>query len=227
MKRLIVIEGLDGSGKSTQTEILKSELEEAGTELRQIKLPDYENPSSSLVRMYLAGDFGTKPDDVNAYAASSFYAVDRFANYTVKWKKDYEDGKLILADRYTTSNASHQMTKLEKGEWDHYLEWLSDFEYVKMGIPKPSLVVFLDMPVEVSQKLMTGRYSGDETKKDVHEADVEYLKACREAGLYVAEKLGWQVVRCYDGDEPRTIDDIAADIRSIVFEKIFSEGKNA
>ncbi len=227
MKRLIVIEGLDGSGKSTQTEILKSELEEAGTELRQIKLPDYENPSSSLVRMYLAGDFGTKPDDVNAYAASGFYAVDRFANYTVKWKKDYEDGKLILADRYTTSNASHQMTKLEKSEWDHYLEWLSDFEYVKMGIPQPSLVVFLDMPVEVSQKLMTGRYSGDETKKDVHEADVEYLKACREAGLYAAEKLGWQVVKCYDGDEPRTIDDIAADIRSIVFEKIFSEDKNA
>lgn len=227
MKRLIVIEGLDGSGKSTQTEILKSELEEAGTELRQIKLPDYENPSSSLVRMYLAGDFGTKPDDVNAYAASSFYAVDRFANYTVKWKKDYEDGKLILADRYTTSNASHQMTKLKKSEWDHYLEWLSDFEYVKMGIPKPSLVVFLDMPVEVSQKLMTGRYSGDETKKDVHEADVEYLKACREAGLYAAEKLGWQVVKCYDGDEPRTIDDIAADIRFIVFEKIFSEDKNA
>lgn len=227
MKRLIVIEGLDGSGKSTQTEILKSELEEAGTELRQIKLPDYENPSSSLVRMYLAGDFGTKPDDVNAYAASSFYAVDRFANYTVKWKKDYEGGKLILADRYTTSNASHQMTKLEKSEWDHYLEWLSDFEYVKMGIPKPSLVVFLDMPVEVSQKLMTGRYSGDETKKDVHEADVEYLKACREAGLYAAEKLGWQVVKCYDGDEPRPIDDIAADIRFIVFEKIFSEDKNA
>lgn len=227
MKRLIVIEGLDGSGKSTQTEILKSELEEAGTELRQIKLPDYENPSSSLVRMYLAGDFGTKPDDVNAYAASSFYAVDRFANYTVKWKKDYEDGKLILADRYTTSNASHQMTKLEKSEWDHYLEWLSDFEYVKMGIPKPSLVVFLDMPVEVSQKLMTGRYSGDETKKDVHEADVDYLKACREAGLYAAEKLGWQVVKCYDGDEPRTIDEIAADIRFIVFEKIFSEDKNA
>ena len=96
-----------------------------------------------------------------------------------------------------------------------------------MGIPKPSLVVFLDMPVEVSQKLMTGRYSGDETKKDVHEADVEYLKACREAGLYAAEKLGWQVVKCYDGDEPRTIDDIAADIRFIVFEKIFSEDKNA
>lgn len=222
MKRLVVIEGLDGSGKSTQTEILKSELESAGIKLKQIKLPDYENPSSSLVRMYLAGDFGTKPEDVNAYAASSFYAVDRFANYTVKWKEDYENGTLILADRYTTSNASHQMTKLKKDEWDHYLSWLSDFEYVKIGIPKPSLVVFLDMPVEVSQKLMTGRYRGDETKKDVHEADVEYLKACREAGLYAADKLGWHVIKCYEGDEPRTIDEIASDIRAVVFEKVIS-----
>ncbi|MDO4831787.1 MAG: deoxynucleoside kinase [Clostridia bacterium] len=227
MKRLIVIEGLDGSGKSTQTKILKDELQGSGVPLKQIKLPDYENPSSSLVRMYLAGDFGTKPEYVNAYAASSFYAVDRFANYTVKWKNDYENGTLILADRYTTSNAAHQMTKLPESEWDHYLEWLSDFEYVKIGIPRPSLVVFLDMPIEVSQKLMTGRYRGDETKKDVHEADVEYLKACRRAGLYAAKKLGWHVVKCYCNDEPRAIDEIAEDIRRVVFETVVFEDKDA
>ncbi len=216
MDRLIVIEGLDGSGKSTQTELLKTALIDAGNDLLQIKLPDYEDPSSTLVRMYLGGDFGSDPKAVGAYAASSFYAVDRFANYTRKWKDAYKSGTLILADRYTTSNAAHQMTKLEKSEWDEYLAWLEDFEYVKIGIPKPTLVIFLDMPVEISQKLMTRRYEGDENKKDVHEANVEYLKQCREAGLYAAEKLGWTVIPCSDGNEPRGIDEIAADIKAAV-----------
>ncbi len=216
MERLIVIEGLDGSGKSTQTELLKTALIDAGNDLHQIKLPDYEDPSSTLVRMYLGGDFGSDPKAVGAYAASSFYAVDRFANYTRKWKDVYKSGTLILADRYTTSNAAHQMTKLEKSEWDEYLAWLEDFEYVKIGIPKPTLVIFLDMPVEISQKLMTRRYEGDENKKDVHEANVEYLKQCREAGLYAADKLGWTVIPCSDGNEPRSIDEIAADIKAAV-----------
>lgn len=216
MGRLIVIEGLDGSGKSTQTELLKDSLINAGNDLLQIKLPDYDDPSSTLVKMYLGGEFGSDPKAVGAYAASAFYAVDRFANYKRKWKEAYESGTLILADRYTTSNAAHQMTKLEKSEWDEYLSWLEDFEYVKIGIPKPSLVIFLDMPVDISQKLMTRRYEGNENKKDVHEANVEYLKQCREAGLYAADKLGWTVIPCSSGDEPRVIDDIASDIRKAV-----------
>ena len=216
MGKLIVIEGLDGSGKSTQTENVLNFIKSKGVEVRQIKLPDYESESSALVRMYLGGEFGTHPKDVNAYAASSFYAVDRYANYNTKWKDDYLSGKVILADRYATSNAAHQMTKLDKSEWDEYLAWLEDFEYVKIGIPKPSLVVFLDMPVEISQKLMTSRYKGDEGKKDVHEADVTYLLACREAGMYAAKKLGWNIVKCYEGDEPRSIEDIAKDIEALV-----------
>ncbi|MDO5448319.1 MAG: deoxynucleoside kinase [Clostridia bacterium] len=216
MGKLIVIEGLDGSGKSTQTELVLKYIESQGTEVHQIKLPDYGSESSALVRMYLGGEFGNKPTDVNAYAASSFYAVDRFANFVTKWKDDYESGKVILADRYATSNAAHQMTKLSKSDWDEYLNWLEDFEYVKIGVPKPSLVVFLDMPVEISQKLMTSRYNGDEGKKDVHEADVSYLLACREAGMYAAEKLGWSIIKCYEGDEPRAIDAIAADIEALV-----------
>lgn len=216
MGKLIVIEGLDGSGKSTQTENVLKFIESKGVGVLQIKLPDYESDSSALVRMYLGGEFGTHPKDVNAYAASSFYAVDRYANYNTKWKEDYLGGKVILADRYATSNAAHQMTKLDKSEWDEYLAWLEDFEYVKIGIPKPSLVVFLDMPVEISQKLMTSRYKGDEGKKDVHEADVAYLLACREAGMYAAQKLGWSIVKCYEGDEPRSIEDIARDIEALV-----------
>ena len=172
---LIVIEGLDGSGKSTQVELLKQRLISKNIPVRQIKLPDYDDPSSTLVKMYLNGGFGKKADDVNIYAASSFYAVDRFASYKRHWEKDYLGGTVIIADRYTTSNAVHQSVKLPESEWDGYLSWLTDYEYVKMRIPKPDAVVFLDMPVDISQKLMSKRYGGNESKKDIHEADVDYL----------------------------------------------------
>ena len=212
MGRLLVLEGLDGSGKSTQTERLREALLAAGETVRQIKLPDYDAPSSTLVRQYLAGDFGNDPQAVNAYAASSFYAVDRVASFLLDWKKDYEAGSLILADRYTTSNPIYQMTKLPREEWDDYLTWADDYEFGKLGLPRPDRVIFLDMPVEVSQKMMTRRYEGDEGKKDVHERNVQFLNACREAALYTAERWNWSVVRCWEGDEPRTIDAIAADV---------------
>ncbi len=210
--KLIVIEGLDGSGKSTQTALIKEKIEQSGKTLKQIKLPDYESDSSALVRMYLAGEFGTDPNDVNTYATSLFYTVDRYANFTKVWKEDYLNGSIILADRYTTSNAVHQMVKLPKDKWDEYLNWLEDIEYNKVGIPKPDIVVFLDMPVDVSQRLMTERYSGDENKKDVHEANVAYLNACHESALYAADRFGWYVVKCSDGNNPRAIEDINSDI---------------
>lgn len=212
MGRLLVLEGLDGSGKSTQTERLKEALLATGETVRQIKLPDYDAPSSTLVRQYLAGDFGKDPNAVNAYAASSFYAVDRVASFLLDWKRDYDAGSLILADRYTTSNPIYQMTKLPKEEWDAYLTWVDDYEFGKLGLPRPDRVIFLDMPVEVSQKMMTRRYEGDEAKKDVHESNVQFLNACREAALYTAERWNWSVVRCWEGEEPRTIDAIAADV---------------
>ncbi len=211
-KRLIVIEGLDGSGKSTQVALLKAYLENTGTRVRQIKLPDYDDPSSTLVKMYLGGAFGRNPEDVNVYAASSFYAVDRYASFRRHWQADYEAGTLILADRYTTSNAVHQAVKLPKSAWRGYLSWLSDYEYNKLGIPKPDHVIFLDMPVAVSQKLMTARYGGEESKKDVHEANVAYLHACRKAALFAAETLGWSVVTCSDGENPLPIEQIHAEI---------------
>jgi len=214
--KMIVIEGLDGSGKSTQIELLSKRLLDKEIESFRIKLPYYDDKSSELVKMFLAGEFGTKPEDVNAYAASTFYAVDRYASFKKFWHEQYEGGQLILADRYTTSNAVHQMTKLDKSEWDAYLNWLFDFEYNMIKIPEPDCVIFLDMPVEVSQKLMTGRYNGDENKKDVHERNVAYLKACYESASYAAEKLGWHVIKCSDKGEPRGIEEISNEIYSCV-----------
>ena len=214
------LEGLDGSGKTTQTQLICSRLEQDGIAFKQIKLPDYESDSSILVRKYLAGDFGKNAGDVNAYAASVLYAADRYASFTEKWGKEYSEGKLIFADRYTPANALYQMTKLHKSEWDEYLEWLFDFEYNKIGIPAPDKVIFLDMPVEVSQRLMTERYNGDESKKDVHEANVSFLNACREAALYAAQKYGWSVIECSENGEPLPIEVINDKVYALVLEAL-------
>ncbi|MCM1285559.1 MAG: deoxynucleoside kinase [Acetobacter sp.] len=208
MAKLIIIEGLDGCGKSTQTELIEKYFNNQNISYRKIKLPDYDSKSSELVKMYLNGDFGSSADDVNAYAAGAFYAVDRFASYMLEWKKDYENKDIILADRYATSNSIYQMEKIDEVDWDKYLEWSADFEYEKIGIPKPDLVIYLDMPIEISQKLMTSRYNGDEEKKDVHEADVEFLQKCRKSALYTAKKQGWAVIPCSDGESPLPIDEI-------------------
>lgn len=216
MGQLIVIEGLDGSGKGTQAKLLYETLLGQGRQVRKVSFPDYESNSSALIKMYLAGEFGTDPKAVNAYAASSFFAVDRFASYKKDWGKFYEDGGIIISDRYTTSNAVHQCSKLPEDQWDAYLQWLFDFEYRLMGIPAPDKVIYLQVDPAVSQKLMTGRYLGDESKKDIHEKDRAYLDRSRLAAEYCAKKLGWQTVHCVAGDQMRTIEDIASEILSFV-----------
>ncbi len=216
MSKLIIIEGLDGCGKSTQTALLEKYFSNRGIDFKKIKLPDYDSPSSTLVNMYLKGEFGSNADDVNAYAAGAFYAVDRFASYKLNWGRDYENGTLILADRYATSNLIYQMEKIDKFKWDEYLDWSSDFEYNKIGIPKPDLVIFLDMPIEISQRLMSTRYYGDESKKDVHEANIEFLNKCRTSALYAAQKQGWKIIECSDGSAPLPIDVIHNKIVDLV-----------
>ena len=175
MGQLIIFEGLDGSGKGTQTKLTAQRLKEQGRDLRQITFPDYDSESSALVKMYLSGAFGDKPDDVNAYAASSFYAVDRFASYKTDWGRFYEEGGVVIADRYTTSNAVHQCSKLPPEQWEEFLHWLFDYEFHLLGLPAPDSVIYLQVDPAVSQRLMTQRYHGDESKKDVHEKDTEYL----------------------------------------------------
>lgn len=218
MGKLIAIEGLDGSGKTTQIELLSKRLREEGIPADTISFPNYESDSSALVKMYLAGDFGSKPGDVNAYAASLFFAVDRYASFKTDWEKYYNGGGVVISARYTTSNAIHQTSKLPESEWDSYLDWLFETEFEKMGLPRPDLVIFLDMPPEVSQKMMTGRYHGDETKKDIHERDRGYLDRCRKAATYIAEKNGWHTVGCAENGEPRSRAEIAEEIYSEVTE---------
>lgn len=216
-KKLIVIEGLDGSGKATQAELLCEGLRKQGVKERKVSFPDYDSESSALVKMYLSGQFGSKPDDVNAFAASSFYAVDRYASFKKGWSEDYASG-VIVADRYTTSNAIHQCSKLPEEQWDAYLDWLFDFEYLKLGIPEPSMVVYLRVDPEVSQKLITGRYEGQEEKKDIHEKNVAYLNRCRAAADYCAEKLGWKTIECAHDGEMRSIEDIRKEIMAVCME---------
>ncbi len=212
MGKLIVIEGLDGCGKSTQLELLPQNLAKNNINVQSVSFPDYESDSSALVKMYLSGQFGQKPGDVNAYAASAFYAVDRYASFKKDWGNFYNSGGTVVAGRYTTSNAVHQASKLPPQKWDDFLAWLYDFEFNKLGIPKPDLVIFLDMPTAVSQKMLKNRYSGDDTKKDIHERDTEYLEHCRKAALYTAEFSNWHIINCADGENPRSIEDISHDI---------------
>ncbi len=214
--KLIVIEGLDGSGKATQAKLLAQTLAENGERVKKITFPDYESESSALVRMYLHGEFGSRPGDVNAYAASAFYAVDRFASYKKDWGELYRGGGLIIADRYATSNGIHQCSKLDESLWDEYLAWLEDFEYKKLGIPAPDTVIYLKADTDISQKLMNGRYGGDESKKDIHEGDIEYLKRSQKAAAYCAQKLGWKTVECVKDGKMRTIEDIHNEIMTLI-----------
>ncbi len=214
--RLITIEGLDGSGKATQTELLCGELSRRGLQPLHISFPDYEAESSAPVRMYLNGDFGKNPEDVNAYAASSFFAVDRYASYVRRWRDDYRNGALIVADRYTTSNLIYQLPKLPHGEWDAFSDWLLDFEYGKLGLPAPDLTVYLKVDPEVSQMLLDRRYHGDLQKRDIHESNTAFQEACRESAGYAADRLNWRTVDCIRNGELRPASEIGDEILKLV-----------
>lgn len=205
--KLIVIEGLDASGKATQTTLLCQALSNIGVDNQHVSFPDYNEPSSALVKMYLGGEFGKNPNDVNAYAASTFYAVDRFASYKKKWEQNYLSGQVIIADRYTTSNLIYQLAKLPKDEWDDYIAWAEDFEYNKLGLPRPNQVIFLSMDPAISQKLLVKRYNGED-KRDIHEKNIAYLKQCYESAQYVANKQHWNIIQCASGNQVLSADSI-------------------
>lgn len=214
--RLIVIEGLDGSGKATQSKLLSDSLSGMGRSSKLISFPDYSQPSSSLVKMYLNSEFGNSPSDVNAFAASSFFAVDRYASYMKFWRDFYQNGNTIICDRYVTSNAIYQMAKMDESYWKDYLQWLYDYEYNKLALPKPDLVIYLFVPVGLSQTLMDSRYDGDITKKDLHEKNILFLQNCQKAADYVRKLDNWNVVECSRDLKMRSVHDIHNDIIQIL-----------
>ena len=212
MGKLIVIEGTDGSGKSTQFRLLTEAVEGLGYEFRKLVFPQYQEDSSALIRMYLGGQFGTKPSDVNAYAASAFYAVDRYASYKKVWGEWYEQGGLVLSDRYTTSNAVHQASKEPAERRKEFLGWLYEFEYDRLGLPRPDLTIYLDVPTEYTEKLMRTREAATGTSADIHEQDLTYLATCRRMGKTAAEYYGWTVIDCVRDGAMRSIEDIHQEI---------------
>ena len=210
--KLIVFEGTDGSGKATQSRMLCAWLTEQGIPYRNINFPRYGKPSAAMVQEYLDGNLGKKPGDVNAYAASMFYAMDRYASYKQDWGSFYEAGGLIIADRYTTSNAVHQASKLLKSERDAYLKWLFETEYGLLGLPEPDLVIYLDMPTEITERMMRQREQATGTHADIHEQDEVYLRNCRANAREIVKECGWSVISCAAMDEPRTPEDIHGEV---------------
>lgn len=220
MGMLFAIEGVDGSGKQTQTENLYKRLIGEGKKVTKISFPDYESESSYAVRQYLAGEFGKNANDVNAKVASTFFALDRYVSYKTKWEKLYKGGEIIIADRYVTSNMIHQASKIDSyTEKDEFLDWVSEYEYEFYGLPVPEKVIFLDVPPEVAKKISEGRknkITGGEVQ-DIHESDREHIKKSYESAKYVAGKFGWHIVNCAPDGVMRSIEDIADEIYGVLF----------
>jgi dTMP kinase len=213
--KLIIIEsGSDASGKATQTSKIYERLLNEGYKIKKVEYPNYNSDSSSLVKMYLRGDFGKNPSDVDPYVASTFYAGDRYASYKMEWEKFYKEGGIVICDRYTTSNMVHQAAKMDTKERDKFLDWLFDFEFNLYKLPEPDCVVFLDVPIEYSQKLMANRKNKitGESKKDIHESDIGYLTRSYNNSLYIADKYNWKKVNCIKYDSLRSIEDIHEEI---------------
>ncbi len=220
--KLFSLEGLDGCGKATQAKNLVVNLRDANRSVYDVSFPNYNSKSSVLAKMYLNSEFTFASHQENVYAVSSFFAVDRYVSYISNWKKYCDEGQIIVADRYTSSNAVYQLSSLDRKNWDFYLDWLLDYEYNKLGLPRPDMVIYLDMPVEKSQELVLKRYSGNESKKDLYERDIYKLYGCREAAMYVSKKFGWKVVECVDKKtgNVKSVDEISKVIFNLVLDVI-------
>ncbi|MDO5708253.1 MAG: deoxynucleoside kinase [Andreesenia angusta] len=218
--KLIIIEsGVDGSGKATQTELLYNRLLENGNRVKRITFPNYDSDSSAIVKMYLNGDFGKNPEDVDPYISSTFFTIDRYASFKKEWEKYYNDGYIIISDRYTTSNMIHQSAKMDKiSDIDEYIEWLEDYEYNFYKIPRPDFVIFLDVDPETSFKLIESRKNeiDGSDQKDIHEANKEYLKKSYRASKYISEKYNWNIVNCMDLYGMKSIEDINEKVYELV-----------
>lgn len=219
--KLIVIEGTDGSGKATQTELLYNRLQEEGHPLTKLSFPRYGKPSARLVELYLSGAFGDSPTDIDPYEASKYYAVDRYASFKEDWEDNYNQGNIVLSDRYTTSNIVHQSAKMLKPDRIKFFKWIADFEYNKLAIPEPDIVIYLDMPLDITSRLMRGREVNTNTKADIHEKDIKYLAQCKDVALDAARYFKWNVISCvHPSGDLKTIEEIHEEVYKKLRENI-------
>lgn len=216
MGKLFVIDGTDGSGKQTQFKMLEERFKKENIEYKTVSFPNYDSRSSSLVKMYLSGEFGEDAKEISPYIASTFYAVDRYATFQKGLKKYYEQGGIILADRYTTANMVHQAGKIkDKEERERFLNWLFNLEFNIYGLPEPTEAFFLNMPPEYSLKLMEGRENKftHEQKKDIHERDRQHIIDSYNAACELVDKYdNWYEVKCVKDEKIRTVEDIHEEI---------------
>ncbi len=220
MSTFIAIDGLDGSGKNTQSDLLVNRLKIEGYAVRSLSFPMYESESSTLVKMYLDGKLGSRPSDTNAYAASTFFACDRYASFKSDWKRDYDTmDKIIVANRYTSANAVHQLSKMPREDWDSFLDWLWDFEFIKLGLPSPDVVIYLELLPEQSLELVGRRSNETGQKLDIHEKDTDFMRRSYEAAQFACEKLGWSKIKCYNDDGILSRSAISSIINTVVCEK--------
>ncbi|MCL2820669.1 MAG: thymidylate kinase [Oscillospiraceae bacterium] len=216
MGKLIVFEGIDGSGKSTQFEMMCKRLSDEERQFKRLVFPRYSEPSSALIKMYLNGEFGDSPDSVNAYAASSFYAVDRYASFAQDWRDYYNNGGLILTDRYTTSNALHQGAKIPAVKREHFFKWLYDYEFNLIGLPAPDIVIYMDITAEFAATRLKRRQTETGTSADIHENDMVYLNNCAESGRHAAEIYNWQRISCVNNGDERDFNEIHTEIYDLI-----------
>lgn len=216
MSKFVVIDGLDGSGKGSVTRMLREYLSKRGVENDLISFPMYSCESSSLVKLYLSGALGQKPEDNNAYAASMLFSADRYVSYKEVWGRLYEKpDSVLIADRYTSANAVHQLTKLPEDEWDRFLWWLYDFEYRKLGLPVPDHTVYIEMPPAICRRLIAKRAAETGRMIDIHEKDESHLDRAYRCALYAADKLGFDRIVGYREEEPRPLEEILEDLLEI------------
>lgn len=212
--KIIVVEGLDGCGKSTQVDLLKNHFPDC----RFLTFPNYDSPSGEIITEYLQGRIPETDSQRSAYASSIFYSMDRYISYRKDWYLDCKNQKHIISARYVTSNLIYQTAKLPRKEWEDYIKWLSDFEYSKLGIPVPDAVIFLDVPIEISQRLLSERYENIDQKKDIHEADLDYFQRCYNVAEYLITREHWKRLPCCEGDTLRSVDSIQTDLVKLIQE---------